>query len=228
MRRAITDRPSSAAGPPRHGLHPPRHGGTVRAMDPAPPAKCPRCRKVALGDEPLIRHCGRCKGSWIAEETLHERVAAAQGAQSGLTWRKEARAALMCAICAEPMETLVVRDTPVDRCARHGVWFDVNELAHVLAPVAVAAHVAAAQPQAQGQGQGQGSTAGELAEDGVELAVGAALESVDVVEVGGSAVEVGSTVVETGGGVFEVVIDGAGVVAEVVVDAIAAIFSALD
>jgi Zn-finger nucleic acid-binding protein len=189
-------------------------------MDPAPPAKCPRCRKVALGDEPLIRHCGRCKGSWIAEETLHERVAAAQGAQSGLTWRTEARAALLCAICAEPMETLVVRDTPVDRCARHGIWFDVNELAHVLAPVAVAAHVAA-QPQT--------STAGDLAEDGVDLAVGvadAALESVDVVEVGGSAVEVGSTVVETGGGVFEVVIDGAGVVAEVVVDAIAAIFSA--
>jgi Zn-finger nucleic acid-binding protein len=195
-------------------------------MDPAPPAKCPRCRNVPLGDEPLIRHCGRCKGSWIAEETLHARVAAAPSTHPGLTWHTEARAALMCAICAEPMETLVVRDTAVDRCAQHGIWFDANELAHVLAPVAAAAYVAAAEPHR--------STTGELAEDGIELAVDVAdvaveaTDAADVLEVGGSVVEVGSTIVETGGGVFEVLIDGAGVAAEAVVDVIAALFSALD
>lgn len=199
-------------------------------MEPAPPASCPRCRNVPLGDEPLIRHCGRCKGSWIAEETLHERVAAAHEAHPGLTWHTEARAALMCAICAAPMETLVVRGTAVDRCPRHGIWFDANELAHVLAPVAVAAHVAVAQAQAA-QAQNQGATAGEVAEAGVDLVVEAAevaLDAAYVIEVGGTAVEAGSTIVETGGGVFEVVIDGVGVVASAVVDAIAGIFSILD
>lgn len=199
-------------------------------MEPAPPASCPRCQNVPLGDEPLIRHCGRCKGSWIAEETLHKRVAEVRETHPGLTWHTEARAALRCAICAAPMETLVVRDTAVDRCPRHGIWFDANELAHVLAPVAVAAHVAVAQVHAT-EAQNQGATAGDVAEAGVELAVEAAevaLDAAYVVEVGGTAVEAGSTIIETGGGVFEVVIDGVGVVASAVVDAVAAIFSALD
>lgn len=206
-------------------------------MDPTPPANCPRCRKVPLDDQPLVRHCGRCKGSWIAEQTLHERIAHAQGARPGhgLTWHEEARAALTCAVCAEPMQTLVVADTPIDRCPQHGVWFDAKELAHVLAVVAgVATPVAVAaatthEPAASG-----------LVGDGVELAADVAIEvaagpAVDgagyvaasafeaVGEAGAeAAVEVAA---ETGGGIFEVVIGGVGIVAEAVVDAIAGIFS---
>jgi Zn-finger nucleic acid-binding protein len=188
-------------------------------MDPAPPASCPRCRKVPLDDQPLVRHCSRCKGSWIAEETLHERVAAARGARPGLTWHREARAVLMCAICAEPMETLVVHDTPVDRCPRHGVWFDANELAHVLASVAAVAPLAAAADP------GRESIAPDLVEGGLELAVEGGVElAVDAADVAAGAGEVA----EAGGGVFEVVIGGVGFVAEAVVDAVAGIFSALD
>jgi Zn-finger nucleic acid-binding protein len=179
-------------------------------MDPAPPASCPRCRKVPLDDQPLVRHCSRCKGSWISEETLHERAAAARSAWPGQNWRKEGRAALMCAICAAPMETLVVRDTPVDRCVLHGVWFDANELAHVLSPVAAATSQVTVN-------ETHGSVAADLVEDSIELAI-------DAADMGVTAGEI----VETGGGVFEVVIDGVGFVAEVVVDAIAGIFSALD
>ncbi len=192
-------------------------------MDPAPSASCPRC-KVPLDDQPLVRHCGRCKGSWIAEQVLHERVAEARGAQPGrtaLTWRKEGRAALMCATCAEPMETLVVSDTPVDRCPRHGVWFDAGELAHVLAAVALAAAPLAA-PAGDPGGE---SVAGELVEGGVELA----LESGEVAAAAGEvAVATGEVAAAAGEGVFEVVIGGVGVVAETVVDVIAGIFSALD
>jgi Zn-finger nucleic acid-binding protein len=181
-------------------------------MDPAPSASCPRCQ-VPLDAQPLVRHCGRCKGSWIAEHVLHERVAEARGAQPGrtaLTWRNEARAALRCATCAEPMETLVVSGTPVDRCPRHGVWFDAGELAHVLAAVALAAA-----PLAAPAGDpGGASAAGEIVEGGVELA----LESAEVAAAAGE-------VLEASGGVFEVVIGGVGFVAEAVVDAIAGIFS---
>lgn len=183
-------------------------------MDPAPPASCPRCRNVPLDDLPLVRHCRRCKGSWISEETLHQRVAAARGPRPGLglTWRNEARAALRCAICAEPMETLVVRDTPIDRCQRHGVWFDANELAHVLVAVAAVAAVAPAPAD-----PARDSAAAEVgAEVGVELALEASEVAVATGEVAAA-----------GGGVFEVVIDGVGVVAEAVVDAIAGIFSGL-
>ncbi len=187
-------------------------------MDPAPPASCPRCRKVPLDDQPLVRHCGRCKGSWISEQVLHERVAEARGAQPGrgLAWRKEGRAALMCAICAEPMETLVVQDTSIDRCPHHGVWFDANELAHVLAAIAVVAPVAVA-AAAPPPDPARDSVATDVVEGGVELA----LESAEVVAAAGE-------VADAGGGVFEVVIGGVGFVAEAVVDAVAGIFSALD
>jgi Zn-finger nucleic acid-binding protein len=198
-------------------------------MEPAPPASCPRCRKVPLDDQPLVRHCARCHGSWIAEATLHERVVAARPGR-GLTWRKEARAALMCAICAEPMETLVVRNTPVDRCPAHGIWFDAHELAHVLTPLAVIPAVAAAGPAPD-------SVIPDLVEGGLEIAVELAVETASpvaelAVETAAPGVELAGdaagVVVETGGGVFEVVIGGVGFVAEAVVDALAGIFSSLD
>jgi Zn-finger nucleic acid-binding protein len=218
---------------------------------PTPPASCPRCRKVPLDNQPLVRHCGRCKGSWIAEQALNERITHAQGERPhhGLTWHEEARAALMCAICAQPMQTLVVADTPVDRCPRHGIWFDAKELAHVLAMVAgVAAPVAVAAAPHE-------PVASDLVGDGVELAADLAIEAAagpavdgagyvaasaaevvtsSVFEVAGSAVgaaaETGAEVAvevaaEAGGGIFEVVIGGVGFVAEAVVDAIAGIFS---
>ncbi len=191
-------------------------------MDPAPPASCPRCREVPLGDQPLVRHCSRCKGSWIAEETLHAHVAEVRGARPGrLTWRKEGRAALMCAICAEPMETLVVRDTPVDRCPQHGVWFDANELAHVLAAVAVAVPATAA----AAADPGRESIVPELVEGGAELAIDAAAGAGEVAELAGGGAELAAEAAEAGGGVFEVVVGGVGFVAEAVVDAIAGIFS---
>ena len=196
-------------------------------MDPALPANCPRCRKVALDDQPLVRHCSRCKGSWISEETLHERVAAEPSARPDgrLTWRKEARAALMCATCASPMETLVVRDTPVDRCPRHGIWFDANELAHVLMAVGAVHQVAAASPLAADPARD--SVVPELVEGGLELSV----EAVDMAVSAGGGVDVAAgagEVAEAGGGVFEVVIGGVGFVAEAVVDVVAGIFSAFD
>jgi Zn-finger nucleic acid-binding protein len=170
-------------------------------MSTVSPATCPRCRKVALDDLPLVRHCPRCKGSWISEDTLHQRAAAARDVDARrLTWRQEARAALMCAICASPMEALVILGTPVDRCAAHGVWFDANELAHVLL-----AHAAARNP-----GESHSDIAADVAETGLDVAS----ETVDVVEVGG--------------GVFEVVVEGVGVVAETVVEIVAGIFSAID
>jgi hypothetical protein len=117
------------------------------------------------------------------------------------------------------METLVVRDTPVDRCPQHGVWFDANELAHVLAAVAVAVPAAAAAAAPD-----RDSVVPDLVEGGAELAIDAAAGVGEIAEAGGG-VELAAEAAEAGGGVFEVVIGGVGFVAEAVVDAIAGIFS---
>ena len=49
-----------------------------------------------------------------------------------VAWRVDQRAALPCAVCNEPMETLVAYHTAIDRCAQHGMWFDADELARIL------------------------------------------------------------------------------------------------
>lgn len=189
-------------------LHRGGHRASVEAMEPPSPANCPRCRREQLDEQRPIRHCGRCKGSWIPEEVLHDRVAAMRTGRLGgrLAWRTEARAALMCPACGMAMETLVVFATPIDRCAAHGVWFDANELAHVLMRASVVRPSGAAD---------SGSIAAVVISETPELA-----GEVVVSAVAGETAEVGA-------GVFEVVIDGVGVIGEVVVDAVAGILSAI-
>lgn len=169
-------------------------------------AKCPRCRTVPLDDQPWVRHCARCTGSWISDEVLRERVAAADGVPptTDLAWRHEARAALMCAICAAPMEALIMRGIPIDRCPAHGFWFDANELAQVLALVVVVPAGAGAES--------------DVVSDATEVAVDLSLTVADGLDIGGAAVS---------DGVIEVVVNGVGFVGEVIVEIIGGIFSSL-
>jgi Zn-finger nucleic acid-binding protein len=93
---------------------------------------CPRCRTVALTSGEL-RHCTKCKGSWIPTETLAEHVSTMQAnVNPKLIWKHEAREALPCAVCRRMMETALLFDVPVDRCEAHGVWFDKDELSESL------------------------------------------------------------------------------------------------
>lgn len=95
--------------------------------------QCPRCRTEALTEGDL-RHCGRCKGSWVPEEVLHAHIATMTSEPvPDVRWTvTHKRLGLPCAVCKHTMETLLLFDIAVDRCHSHGVWFDKDELANVL------------------------------------------------------------------------------------------------
>ncbi|MEJ7599074.1 MAG: zf-TFIIB domain-containing protein [Kofleriaceae bacterium] len=97
----------------------------------SPSLPCPRC-KTELLDSGLLGHCARCRGAWVPEDVLHDRIAVMQQAPPRLHWYRVPRAPLPCARCAEPMETLALFDVPIDRCLDHGLWFDADELSSVL------------------------------------------------------------------------------------------------
>lgn len=169
-------------------------------------ARCPRCRESSL-DQRLIQHCGQCGGQWISEEVLQERVGRMQVPEAtqeprSLAWRESPRARLPCASCAEPMQALLLFDVPVDRCTVHGVWFDRDELSMVL--LRASRHDPA--------------TVALIAAENRSV-----IGPTDALELAAVAVEVADD-----SGVFAVVIDGVGVVAEAVVSAIGSLFESLD
>lgn len=94
---------------------------------------CPRCPAIALTDGEL-RHCTRCEGAWIPEETLAEHVSTMQvEMKPTLQWAASTRRiGLPCAACKHTMETLLLFGVPVDRCHSHGVWFDKDEMPEML------------------------------------------------------------------------------------------------
>jgi hypothetical protein len=49
-------------------------------------------------------------------------------------WPSGTPSAWRCPACSEPMMSLVVERMPIERCTRHGVWFDRLELERVLSP----------------------------------------------------------------------------------------------
>lgn len=94
---------------------------------------CPRkrCNRARMR-EGVLPQCPDCRGVWIPESALHERIAQRQQKPPQLAWRREARAVLACLVCQAPMETLCLFDIPVDRCRGHGLWLDGGELEGVL------------------------------------------------------------------------------------------------
>jgi Zn-finger nucleic acid-binding protein len=49
-----------------------------------------------------------------------------------LAFCDDTRPALLCAVCDEAMQPLRLFEIAAARCATHGVWFDKDQLAHVL------------------------------------------------------------------------------------------------
>lgn len=95
--------------------------------------QCPRCRTAELSNGDM-RHCPRCKGSWVPEETLHSHISVMTSeVKPQIKWAvTHKRLGLPCAVCKHTMETLLLFDVAVDRCHTHGVWFDKDELSEVL------------------------------------------------------------------------------------------------
>jgi len=168
----------------------------------APSLHCPLC-PAELGPGPL-HHCRHCKGTWIEEQSLAERVGSMRTElPRSIEWSSTESRNRPCASCGDAMESVVLFDVTVDRCAPHGVWFERNGLTAVLerstmpaAAAGVAAAVVAPPPS---------TTSGIDAGDVALAVVDVAANGIDVIGVIG---DVGSAVVETALDVIGAIFDG--------------------
>jgi Zn-finger nucleic acid-binding protein len=113
------------------------------------PMLCPRCRSdmraVVLGDSDL-RECSRCEGLWADKDTLsriytdRERQAAVLGmpavVPTDLVGSVETNIRYVpCPICQSLMNRVNFArcsHVVVDVCAKHGTWFDKDELRRIV------------------------------------------------------------------------------------------------
>ncbi len=95
--------------------------------------RCPRCASTLI-DAGAARGCTECRGLWLEQTVLHHMVEQMQTppAPISLVFRAHQRAPLSCPECADPMTTLVLQNVEIDRCEKHGLWFDRDELQTVL------------------------------------------------------------------------------------------------
>ena len=94
---------------------------------------CPRC-KVVLVEQGPMRACTQCTGQWLDMDRLHEMAAQMHSAPRPvkLPFDADPRPRIPCPTCNVDMDPWRVHGVPIDRCIKHGVWFDRDELRQVL------------------------------------------------------------------------------------------------
>lgn len=101
--------------------------------------QCPRCR-VALVDAGSVRSCRNCGGLWVEEAVLTEMVLKMLPprplSRLVLAVLDRTGAPIACPTCHEAMDSTTIHDVMLDRCAKHGIWFDARELEAALHRVA--------------------------------------------------------------------------------------------
>lgn len=151
----------------------------------------------------------------------------AERASAGAVARPASAPPAMCSLCNQRMAREKMRGVEVDRCAAHGFWFDRDEILHVLAnkpslgraamiggAAMAGAAVAGAAIAGAGMGPSDSRTRGVV--DAVADRSEVLLDTVDAVDVVGSAVDVAPSVLE-----------GAGEVAGSLVEIVAGLFDGL-
>ena len=96
--------------------------------------RCPRCA-VELVQAGSARACTACHGLWLSHEILVAMAANMQDPPRPVPlpcYPDPARQPLPCPSCTTPMETWKLFKVEIDRCDKHGVWFDRDELQQVL------------------------------------------------------------------------------------------------
>lgn len=95
--------------------------------------RCPRCR-VELVDSGAVRSCSSCRGQWASQATLLEMALTMTFPdRPRLHWVEHKRdETLACPSCGAGMRTVRSGRVELDECKPHGVWFDRDELEHVL------------------------------------------------------------------------------------------------
>jgi Zn-finger nucleic acid-binding protein len=77
--------------------------------------------------------CPQCRGMWVTEEALAERLRLVADDPRDAELRFEQAPAQIyprrCAVCGAPLDHVGLQGVLVDRCAHgHGLWFDPGEL----------------------------------------------------------------------------------------------------
>ena len=91
---------------------------------------------MELVDARSARGCPQCGGLWVEEGVLEEMVlemlppGPLRRLQLEVMERSEAPVG--CPSCHEPMQQTRIHDVVLDRCPKHGVWFDQAELGAAL------------------------------------------------------------------------------------------------
>lgn len=101
--------------------------------------KCPRCG-IDLTDARSARGCRQCGGRWVDEQVLTEMVLEMLPprplSQLVLAVIERTDPAIGCPSCGAKMEPVEIHEVVLDRCGKHGVWFDAHELEQALLRVA--------------------------------------------------------------------------------------------
>jgi Zn-finger nucleic acid-binding protein len=93
---------------------------------------CPTCAGP-LTSAGRTDRCSGCDGAWIHEDVLVGMLQEMASALVELPWQpRVAEVQRPCAVCQVAMAPVCLGHVALDRCARHGVWFDAAELAALL------------------------------------------------------------------------------------------------
>ena len=94
--------------------------------------KCPTCI-ADLHQAGRTFKCNSCDGAWVQSEVLVPMLEQSASALVKLDWRPSGETHLRhCPECKEGMMTVKLGTVSLDRCEKHGVWFDRKELAALL------------------------------------------------------------------------------------------------
>jgi Zn-finger nucleic acid-binding protein len=86
--------------------------------------RCPRCDHE-LGGRPL--KCEQCKGCWVAAVDVQRTTKT-----KNPTYLDAGTSKIACPECYATMQAITLNGVHLDRCAQHGVWFDIGEITDML------------------------------------------------------------------------------------------------
>jgi Zn-finger nucleic acid-binding protein len=86
--------------------------------------RCPRC-DLDLDGRPA--KCDQCRGCWVAAVDVTKTVKS-----SAPNWTDAGPSKIACPECYATMRSIMMNGVELDRCAQHGVWFDIDELTEML------------------------------------------------------------------------------------------------
>ena len=95
---------------------------------------CPVC-DAPLQEAGSTSRCLLCEGAWVAEDALVAILEQRASTLVELPWEARQDKPRPCAECKAEMQTVNLGSVALDRCAQHGVWFDMNEMTELLKQV---------------------------------------------------------------------------------------------